>query len=574
MEQNPSVQPIRGREEVRAALLRPALLQLRQRESRAAELQVLHDAGLSPSHIDRDTVWTSLQNFLKVLHGIHHRLGSAGITDRSNIADAPEVVGLHLRLLRQAIQPKDAYRLYCSSFSEHLRVGTLELEESADAGVRLRYSPNEDTEEAQADPLFTAFLLTELTYLPMLWGLPQAEVEQESCISEGDLTSVFLLKWKRPWPHFTPLAALACGIGSGTAVLGVGTPWAALTSGLVSSVLAGAAAHLWTRQQELTLSRQREKNRVLALEFGLEQRGQFQSIVGDISGTVIGDKYRILHRVGSGGIGTVYAAEHLGLGMQVAVKLLKAAAAADASEAARLRREARVQMAMEHPNIVRTFDLDQMPDGSLYVVMELLQGFSLQEHLRTSSPTAPGQAIPLFLQACRGLSAAHRLGVVHRDLKPGNIFLCDSGTVKVLDFGMSKLAEEDALTQDGYTLGTPEYMSPEQCSGGTVDQRSDIYTFGILMYETLTGMLPFPNTSRQAMLQHHQRTKPTTLQQARPDLNIPQSLDEIVLSCLKKNASDRPQTAQSLERLLATVHPGSVVHEYPPETPRIYPNRP
>src|SRR5262249_15588323 len=159
------------------------------------------------------------------------------------------------------------------------------------------------------------------------------------------------------------------------------------------------------------------------------------------------------------GIGVVHAAEHIGLGTQVAIKVLRGAAAKDGSEIARLRREAQVASALDHPNVVKVLDLDQLQDGSIYVVMELLRGRSLAEKLHKEGPIAPAFAVKVFRQVCNALAAAHDLGVVHRDLKPGNVFLCDDGeTAKVLDFGMSKLAVgatgNEKLTQDGYTLGT------------------------------------------------------------------------------------------------------------------------
>src|SRR5690606_34696713 len=139
--------------------------------------------------------------------------------------------------------------------------------------------------------------------------------------------------------------------------------------------------------------------------------------------------YRIMRKIGSGGIGAVYAAQHVGLGSSVAIKVLRGAAAVDAAEIARLRREARVQVSIEHPNVVRTLDLDQMPEGSIYVVMELLHGMSLAEMLKKSGPVPPGFAVPVFIQVCRALTAAHRLGIIHRDLKPGNVFVCEDNTV-------------------------------------------------------------------------------------------------------------------------------------------------
>ncbi len=562
------IQPGQGREEVRTALLRPALLYLREAKGSAAVAQVLHKADLKSLDITQENRWVSLSRIVTVLKGVKERVGLPALSSRASFVSNPEVLGPQVRLLRNIHIPPDAYSYYCNNASENIRIGHFTLEEVTAYSALVRYTPEEETELEQAEDVFVAVLRAELKSLPMLWGLAEAQLKVQSCISEGDLSCLYQLTWKRPPRHLAVLGALATGSACGAIVGLIGTPLVAAITGLTTSLLGGAAGHLWSRLNELSLTRQRERNRVRALEYGLEQRGQFQSATGDLSGSILGGKYRILNRVGSGGIGTVYAAEHIGLGIQVAVKLLRGAAAADASEVARLRREARVQMSIEHANIVRTFDLDQMPDGTLYVVMELLKGVSLLEQLKQQSPLPPGFAIPLSSQACRGLSAAHRLGAVHRDLKPGNIFLCEEGSVKVLDFGMSHLAEDEALTQDGYTLGTPEYMSPEQCRGTEVDHRSDIYTLGILMFESLTGDLPFPSENPRAMLEHQQRTLPKSMRASRPDLEIPEKLDEIVLSCLKKSPTDRPASAQALERLLIGVHPGSVRHNYPTDTPR------
>src|SRR6202020_1491877 len=138
------------------------------------------------------------------------------------------------------------------------------------------------------------------------------------------------------------------------------------------------------------------------------------------------------------------------------------------------------------------------------------------------------------------LHAAHKKGVVPRDLKPGNIFLCDDGTSTVLDFGMSKLATAESLTQTGYTLGTPEYMAPEQCIGGQVEPRTDIYALGVMMYEALTGELPIIAQNRRELLDLHQRQIPTPMRQRRPELAIPEQLDLAVMKCLKKRLNERP----------------------------------
>ncbi len=156
----------------------------------------------------------------------------------------------------------------------------------------------------------------------------------------------------------------------------------------------------------------------------------------------------------------------------------------------------------------------------------------------------------MFSQVCRALDAAHTFGIVHRDMKPGNIFLCDDGTVKVLDFGMSKLAQAESITQQGFTLGTPEYMSPEQCIGAELDGRADLYSVGVVMYEALTGSLPFNVSKRRALLELHQREHPAPLRARRPDLGLPERLDQAVLACLEKRPADRPASARELERRL------------------------
>lgn len=569
MPDTPTLAPARGgREELRASALRPALMQLADALGPEAVTAALMQAGLQESEVAHDSAWISLSCARGVLTSIIDQIGEDAVRTRDRHATSPEVLGMHMRLLRQAEEPRDAYAYMAGSSNEQVRVGSYHLEESSTTSATIRYVPLYELETDQSDRCFCLLRQAELTSIPALWGLPEAELEEESCLSHGDRCCRYKLEWPRISVPLAPYTSMASALGCGAAVALTGSWMAAGIAAGSGLVLGGAAGHLGARLRRNAASRARERHRILALEHGLEQRGQLQPATGDLTNTVLGGKYRILRGVGSGGIGTVYAAEHLGLGFQVAVKVLRGAAAVDASEVARLRREARVQMSLEHPNVVRTFDLDQLPDGTLYVVMELLQGVSLQDQLRKRSPLPPGFVIPVYLQACRALSAAHRLGIVHRDLKPGNIFLCEGGGVKVLDFGMSKLAQEDALTQDGYTLGTPEYMSPEQCIGAELDQRSDIYAFGILMYESLTGDIPFRAKNRKALLEHHQRTPAQSIRKMRPDLDIPPELDEIVLACLSKSPADRPQTAQELERLLATVPPSRVRHQYPKETPR------
>ncbi len=569
MEPPLTISPTRGgREDIRAALLRPALLHLKKARGNGAVIQAVSDAGLHQNEVSHDSSWISLTCARIILEKILTELGEDALSSRGQFATEPSVLGIQMRLLRRAIWPRDSYLYAVNSSSEHLRLGSYTIEDAADESVSITYTPFQEVEEEQRDRCFCLIRQAELKSYPMLWGLEEAILEEHSCLIDGDLTCRYHLRWQKSAPLLAPWTAIAAAGTVGGAVALTGNLVAAGVASSLAAVLGTAAGHLATHLKRNATARCHERFRILALEHSLEQQGQLQHSVGDLTHSVLGGKYRILRSVGSGGLGTVYAAEHLGLGIQVAVKLLRGAAAVDAAEVARLRREARVQMSLEHPNVVRTFDLDQMPDGTLYIVMELLQGLSLQEQLKRRSPLPPGFAIPIFMQSCRALSAAHRLKIVHRDLKPGNIFLCENGAIKVLDFGMSKFAQEESLTQDGYTLGTPEYMSPEQCVGGVIDPRSDIYAFGVLMYESLTGSLPFQSKNRQTLLEHHQRSKPRSMRAIREDLNIPKELDDIVLQCLAKNPNDRPPDAQNLELQLSSLPPNSVVHEYPSETAR------
>ena len=361
------------------------------------------------------------------------------------------------------------------------------------------------------------------------------------------------------------LAALGAAGVSGAAVGIAGGPIAGVLGAVLAGALGAGVGKLLDASKRDASGRAFEKNRIAALERGLDLKGEATStaVPGELTGTLLGGKYRIGKKIGSGGIGVVYAAEHNTLGHEVAVKVLRGAAARDGGEIARLRREAYIQVNIDSPNVCRVHDLDQMADGSMYVVMERLHGRSLADKLSREHVIAPGFAIPVFIGVCRALEAAHKKGVVHRDLKPGNIFLCDDGTPKVLDFGMSKLTSAESLTQAGYTLGTPEYMAPEQCIGANVVPQTDVYAFGVLMYEALTGDLPITAQSRRELLDLHQRQIPVPMRQRRPDLDIPEALDAVIMKCLKKRIHERPKSAGDLEALLTQIPLEGLPTSYP-----------
>ncbi len=573
-----------GKEELRASILKTYLLRLRAEKGERAARALLSGVGIEPSLVDNETGWVSAGAAKRALKAVEGSLGSDSLRHRGEWVTHPEALGTLVRMLRMAEQPVDAYRYLAANAREITRIGTWELEEVRPANAaaapakdapaitavkmtyRLRDEPGDDADAAdlKEEHLLCAAREGELAGMPRIWGLPDAVVVHETCLARGGDACIYDVKWEGARPRKgAPSGAVVAALGCGAAVAVAGGWIAGGIAAVLAGALGGGAGVLWDRSREDKNARTFEKNRIAALERGLELRGDVGSTPGELTGTVLGGKYRIGRKIGSGGIGVVYAAEHTTLGHEVAVKVLRGAAARDGSEIARLRREAYIQVHVDHPNVVRVLDLDQMSDGSIYVVMDRLIGRSLADKLGRESLLTPGFALPVFIGVCRALAAAHQKGVVHRDLKPGNIFLCEDGTSKVLDFGMSKLTSAESLTQAGYTLGTPEYMAPEQCIGAAVEGRTDIYALGVLMYEALTGELPIIAQSRRELLDLHQRQVPVSMRVRRPDLDIPEALDAAVMQSLKKKIQDRPKNATELADLLEAIPRDGLPLSYP-----------
>lgn len=560
-----------GKEELRAGLLVPYLLRLRDERGEAAARALLTTVGIPTSVLEDENEWISVAAAQRALHALETALGEGSIERRGAWMTHPETLSGYVRMLRVSSEPRDAYQYLTAHAAESTRVGKYDLRVMGPRALQIIYQPRYEVQPEQRDRCLCQARIAELAAVPRIWGLPEAEVRSAECIADNDSLCRYFLRWSVPRPQGPIWGAISGALVCGGAVAASGSWVAATIATAVGTGLGGAIGLLSRRVATEHMARVFEKNRIAALERGLEVRGQFSEAAGELAGSLLGGKYRIIRKIGSGGIGAVYAAQHVALGSSVAIKVLRGAAAVDAAEIARLRREARIQVSIEHPNVVRTLDLDQMPEGSIYVVMELLHGKSLADHLRKSAPIAPGFAVPVFIQVCKALTAAHRLGIIHRDLKPGNVFVCDDQTVKVLDFGMSKFAEAEALTQDGYTLGTPEYMSPEQCIGAPVEPRTDLYAFGALMYEALTGELPITGLNRRELLELHQRTIPISMRTRRPDLDLPRELDDAVMMCLKKRAAERPTSAATLQHMLEAIPKELLLDEYPRGTPRTAP---
>jgi serine/threonine-protein kinase len=293
-----------------------------------------------------------------------------------------------------------------------------------------------------------------------------------------------------------------------------------------------------------------------------------------LAGRVLDEKYRLDSRLGEGGMGTVYRATHLLIDRPVAVKVLHQRFVEDEAAQERFRREARAAGRLQHTNAVTVTDFGRTSDGCVYIVMELLEGRNLREVLAFESPLESGRAVVLMAQVAAAVEAAHESGVIHRDLKPANIFIVQPKNapplVKVLDFGIAKLAadsgndsEQHALTLTGVMIGTPRYMSPEQCDGAHLTPAADVYSLGIILYEMLTGETPFTGPSPLAVaLQHSSKPprRPTELV-----ANIPPELERVVLHALEKNPLNRPPDAGAFRlELLAAAKLAGVAgaHDY------------
>jgi serine/threonine-protein kinase len=270
-------------------------------------------------------------------------------------------------------------------------------------------------------------------------------------------------------------------------------------------------------------------------------------------------QYRLGKRLGSGGMGEVYLAEHLLLRRPCAVKLIRPEQAGDPTTLQRFEREVQAMATLTHPNTVEIYDYGHAEDGTFYYVMEYLPGQNLEHLVSCYGTLPPARAIHLLIQVCRALREAHNVGLLHRDIKPSNIIACERGGVfdvaKLLDFGLVHATgprkDDDRLTHHGTIIGSPPYMSPEQASGkNELDPRSDIYSLGAVAYFLLTGQPPFVRETAMMMLMAHAYEPVLPPKDLRPEL--PVDLQAVVLRCLEKDTCRRFPDTLSLEQALAS----------------------
>lgn len=282
--------------------------------------------------------------------------------------------------------------------------------------------------------------------------------------------------------------------------------------------------------------------------------GPAESVADPMIGRMINGRFEVLSRLGAGGMGVVYRARQVGIDRIVAIKTLLKDRATDDKVVQRFKNEARAVSRLNHPNTIRIYDFGQMEDGTLYFAMELLEGRSLDRAIRQDGPFSTRRTLHAMAQMADSLNEAHSKGIVHRDLKPENVYLCavgdDPDFVKVLDFGVARMREQDSsqgtMTQAGVIFGTPRYMAPEQARTMAVDARADIYALGIIWYELLMGRTPFEADNPLALLMKHLQDPVPKMAAFRPDVSVPDDVEAMVLKCLEKSADKRFQTAAAL----------------------------
>ena len=258
---------------------------------------------------------------------------------------------------------------------------------------------------------------------------------------------------------------------------------------------------------------------------------------------VLLDRYEVGRLLGAGGMAEVFEGRDRLLARRVAIKVLQAQFARDPSFLIRFKREAQAAASLSHPNIVGVYDTGS-EDGTHFIVMEYVDGRTLKDVIRAEGPLYPERAAEITGDVCSALAAAHARGLIHRDIKPGNVMLTPEGKVKVMDFGIARATTSETITQTAAVVGTAQYISPEQAQGQTVDYRSDLYSVGCCLYEMLTGTVPFTGATPVAIAYRHVREDPTPPRMLNPD--VPRPLEAICLKAMAKLPDNRYQTAAEL----------------------------
>jgi hypothetical protein len=475
---------------VRAARIK-AVCQLAQSlGGTGASARLIEKAGIEQSWLDDETQPVATECWHRALTALSEEFGSDSLEGLANEVTTPDCLGIWAPVLRGADSVRDALRALKQLGDPDSRVETWETVHS-DAHHwqgRLRFEHNE---ELECDGLLQRAREVELRALVRWLGGRGVHVQSGT---PGEAPTV-RLSWRRTPIRAWVAGAVVCGaaaVGITTSALVTADPLASVGAAFGASGVGALTMRAITRRRAL---RRIERCRVATLERALhlqEQKDRAGFRCG--TGAVLGGRYQLGEKLDHGAFSNVYAARRLSDGRPVAIKMLHRAVAHDPIAADRLRREASALRLSWQPNVVDLLEEGVSPDGCVFLALERLEGETLADRLNRQGTLSPRELLPIALQVCEALSAAHAAGVIHRDVKPHNIFLTDSLSehwVKLLDFGIAHVEwEETHLTDDGGRLGTPGYIAPEQDFGERCNSQSDIYSLGVVLEQCLSGESP------------------------------------------------------------------------------------
>lgn len=535
-----------------AAKLKALALSLEARRGKAAADAWLEKIGVTRDDLDDETRPMPLAKWHKGLQAFVEVASRDELRDASDGFVSSEMLGAWMRVLRGTTTPLEAFARLDGSESEYGRTTrweTIACSEGMWRGrVRIMHDP-----ALEEDGLLNLARAAELAAVPMLFGFGRGTVK---ALSASGAEAEFEVRWAVPIPVVSGAAGAAIGALVGAVAWITPLPTMGSVGVMAAGAIAGAIAGVARARDGLRRAESSaQKTRVHALERSmLLKEGKERTAAGDLEGSTVAGLYQLRQRMGSGASGVIYQAERISDGLPVAIKLLRAAAAHDAVASDRLRREAEALGLAWHPNVVEVIDHGHLPDGTAYLVMELLVGESLSSRIKTKTRLSPEELLPIALQVCDALVAVHAAGVVHRDLKPSNIYLTQAEAeqgpverVKILDFGIARVEwEEMRITNHGSPLGTPGYMSPEQESGAEIDARSDLFAVGAIFYECLVGEPPPapPSGHWQSRISERPRAKDSGVHKAAS--LIPPGWKAIIEKAIARSPDERYQDARSL----------------------------